>query len=136
MPLVHISLLRGKPREHVLAISDGVHRGLVEAYGAPADDRFQLVHQHDRDDFVYDADYLGLHRTDDLVMIQIVAGNWRDTAKKRALFRAITDNLVRDPGLRPEDVLIVLSPNERDEWCFGNGVASYVTGDETASSVR
>jgi phenylpyruvate tautomerase PptA (4-oxalocrotonate tautomerase family) len=74
-------------------------------------------------------EYLGIHRTDDLVIIQIVAGNWRDTPKKKALFKAITDNLARDPGLRQEDVLIVLSPNARDEWYFGNGVASYVTDE-------
>jgi len=26
-------------------------------------------------------------------------------------------------------VLIVLSPNARDEWSFGNGLASYVQND-------
>jgi phenylpyruvate tautomerase PptA (4-oxalocrotonate tautomerase family) len=131
MPLVRISLIKGKPKDYVRAISDGVHRGLMSAYGAPADDRFQIIHQHERDELIYDTDYLGIHRTDDLVMINIVAGNWRDTVQKKALYRAITDNLVEHPGLRPEDVLIVLSPNARDEWSFGDGLASYVK-DETA----
>ena len=132
MPLVRISLIKGKSREHIRAISDGIHRGLMEAYGAPEDDKFHLVHQHERDELISDADYLGLHRTDDIVVISIVAGNWRATPKKKALFKAITDNLVKYPGLRPEDVLIVLSPNARDEWSFGNGLASYVTDDATA----
>ena len=127
MPLVRISLIKGKSPDHIRAISDGVHRGLMEAYGVPADDRFQLIHQHARDELVYDPDYLGLHRTDDLVIIDIVAGNWRGTPQKQALYRSITDHLVANPGLRPEDVLIVLSPNARDEWSFGNGLASYVT---------
>jgi phenylpyruvate tautomerase PptA (4-oxalocrotonate tautomerase family) len=127
MPLVRISLIRGKSSTHIRAISDGVHRGLMQAYGAPADDKFHLVHQHEPGEFIYDAGYLGVRRTDDLVVVNIVAGDWRDTPKKRALFKAITDNLAADPGLRPEDVMIVLSPNGRDEWCFGNGVASYVT---------
>jgi phenylpyruvate tautomerase PptA (4-oxalocrotonate tautomerase family) len=129
MPLVRISLIKGKAPEHIRAIADGVHHGLSEAFGVPADDRFQLIHQHARDDLIYDPNYLGLHRTDDLVIINIIAGNWRDTAQKKALYRAITDNLVADPGLRPEDVLIVLSPNARDEWSFGNGLASYVQDD-------
>jgi phenylpyruvate tautomerase PptA (4-oxalocrotonate tautomerase family) len=129
MPLVRIALIQGKSPEYIRAISDGVHRGLMDAFGAPADDRFQLIHQHGRDEFIYDSTYLGLHRTDDLVVINIIAGNWRDTAQKKALYRAITDNLVADPGLRPEDVLIVLSPNARDEWSFGNGLASYVQDD-------
>ena len=126
MPLIRISLIRGKSPAYIRAISDGIHSGLVTEFGAPADDRFHVVQQHERDELVYDPNYLGIHRTDDLVVIHIVAGNWRDTPKKKALYRAITGNLVRDPGLRPEDVLIVLSLNERDDWCFGNGIASYV----------
>lgn len=53
MPLVRISLLKGKSPDYIRAISDSVHQSLVEAYNAPADDRFQLIHQHDRDEFVY-----------------------------------------------------------------------------------
>ncbi len=131
MPLIRISLIRGKPREHVRAIGDGVHQALIEAFGVPHDDRFQIIQQLDRDDLVYDADYLGIHRSDDVVFINIVAGNWRDTAQKQRLFRLIADNLARSPGLRPEDVLVVLSPNGRDEWSFGNGLASYVRDDAT-----
>jgi len=132
MPLIHISLLKGKSREHIRAISDGVHRALVETYKVPADDRFHLIHQHERDDLVYDPDCLGVHRTDDVVFIHIVAGNWRDTPTKKALYRAIADRLSKDPGLRREDVQVIISSNERDEWSFGNGVASYIKEPEPA----
>ncbi|WP_337268545.1 tautomerase family protein [Oryzifoliimicrobium ureilyticus] len=125
MPLIRISLIKGKSREHIRAIVDGIHAGLMEAYGAPADDKFHLIHQHEREDFIYNENYLGVRRTDDLVIIHIVAGNWRDTTKKKALYKAITERLVANPALRPEDVLVVLSSNARDEWSFGNGLASY-----------
>ncbi|TWB49608.1 tautomerase family protein [Nitrospirillum viridazoti] len=127
MPLVRISLIKGKPAAHIRAIADGVHQALTDTFGVPADDRFQLIDQHERDTFLYDADYLGVHRTDDLVMITILASNWRDTAQKQALYRAIAENLTRAPGLRPEDVMVVLAPNQRDDWSFGNGLASYIT---------
>jgi phenylpyruvate tautomerase PptA (4-oxalocrotonate tautomerase family) len=126
MPLVRISLLKGKSREHIRAISEGVHQAMVETYNVPAGDRFQLIHQHERDEFVYDPAYLGIRRTDDAVFIHITAGNWRDTGTKKALYRAIADRLEQDPGLRREDIQIVISSNERDEWSLGNGVASYV----------
>ncbi len=126
MPLVRISLLKGKSREHIRAISAGVHQALIDAYGIPPDDRFQLIHQHEPDEFFYDAEYLGIHRTSDVVFIHIVAGNWRDTPLKQALYKAIADRLAANPGLRREDVQVVISPNARDEWSFGNGVASYV----------
>ncbi|UDL94396.1 tautomerase family protein [Lichenihabitans sp. PAMC28606] len=128
MPLVTISLIKGKSRAHIAAISDGIQRGLIEAFRAPATDKFQLVHQFEREDFIYDPDYLDIHRTDDLVIIHIVASNWRDTSQKKALYKAIADNLTEAPGLRPEDVIIVLSPNGRDgeDWSFGRGLASYL----------
>lgn len=127
MPLVRISLLKGQSTAHVRAIADGVHQALVDAYNVPQGDRFQFIHQHDPDEFIYDRDYLGVHRTDDVVFIHIVAGNWRDTATKKALYEAIADRLAANPGLRREDVQVILSSNERDEWSFGNGVASYVS---------
>ncbi|MBS0547283.1 MAG: tautomerase family protein [Proteobacteria bacterium] len=126
MPLVRISLLKGKSPAHIKAIADGVHAALVETFFVPADDRFQLVHQHERGEFFYDADYVGIHRTDDLVFINIVAAHGRDIPTKKALYRAIARNLADDPGLRPQDVLVMISPNDRDEWSFGNGLATYV----------
>ena len=126
MPLVQISLLKGKSREHIRAIADGVHEALIEAYKIPPDDRFQLIRQYEREDFIYDPDYIGIHRTDDVVFIHSIAGNWRDTPIKQALYKAIADRLQRNPGLRREDVQVVITANERDEWSFGNGLASYV----------
>ena len=126
MPLVNIALLKGKSREHIRAIADGVHAALQEAYKVPPQDQFQLIRQYDRDDFIYNPGYLGIHRTDDVVFIHIIAGNWRDTATKQALYKGIADRLTQNPGLRREDVQIIITANERDEWSFGNGVASYV----------
>ena len=126
MPLVNISLLKGKSREHIRAIAAGVHEALKEAYQIPPQDHFQLIRQFDRDDFIYDPDYLGIQRTDAVVFIHIIAGNWRDTATKQGLYKGIADRLTQNPGLRREDIQIIITANERDEWSFGNGVASYV----------
>jgi phenylpyruvate tautomerase PptA (4-oxalocrotonate tautomerase family) len=126
MPLVEISLLAGKPPAYVRAIADGVHRALHETFNAPAEDRFQLIRQYQPGELIYDSDYLGIHRTDDVVFIHIVAGKWRDTATKQGFYKRIVELLREEPGVRPEDVQIILSPNDRDDWSFGNGLASYV----------
>jgi hypothetical protein len=44
---------------------------------------------------------------------------------KQALYRGIADNLVADPGLRPEDVFINLVETSKENWSFGNGIAQY-----------
>lgn len=126
MPLVRISLVKGKPRDHIRAISNSVHEALVEAFKVPADDRFQLIQEHERDDFIYDPGYLGVERSDDLVFIHITASDWRDTPTKTAFYRTLAAKLATSPGLRPEDVLIVLAPNRREDWSFGRGLAQYV----------
>ncbi|MDB6101737.1 MAG: 4-oxalocrotonate tautomerase [Gammaproteobacteria bacterium] len=125
MPLVRIALLKGKSAAHIRAIADGVHQALVDTYGVPADDRFQLIQQHEPDELIYDPDYLGIRRTNDVVFINITASEGRDLATKKALYRAIAARLATEPGLRPEDVQIVISPNKREDWSFGLGSASY-----------
>jgi phenylpyruvate tautomerase PptA (4-oxalocrotonate tautomerase family) len=126
MPLIRIDLIKGKSADQVRAIGAGVHRALVETFSVPADDLFQVITQHEPGRLIYDPDYLGIHRSDDVVFIQIIAGKWRDTATKKRLYRAAVKNLSQDPGLRPEDVLIALTTNDRDDWSFGRGEAPYV----------
>jgi phenylpyruvate tautomerase PptA (4-oxalocrotonate tautomerase family) len=126
MPLVRISLLKGKSQSHIRAIADGVHRALIEAFEAPADDRFQIVEQLDPESLIYDPDYLGVHRSGDVVFIHIFASDWRNTDQKKRLYATIADNLARDPGLRREDVQVILTTNTREDWSFGRGEASYV----------
>jgi phenylpyruvate tautomerase PptA (4-oxalocrotonate tautomerase family) len=125
MPLVRIALLKGKSAAHIRAIADGVHQALVETYGVPVDDRFQLIQQHEPDELFYDPNYLGIRRTNDVVFINITASEGRDLATKKALYRAIAGRLAAEPGLRPEDVQVVIAPNKREDWSFGLGLASY-----------
>ncbi|CAB3768212.1 tautomerase family protein [Paraburkholderia humisilvae] len=126
MPLVRISLLKGRSAEQLRAIADGIHQSLVDTYNVPPGDRFQIIEQREPGEIIYDPHYLGVERTDDVVFIHIVAGRWRDTATKQALYRALATRLSADAGMRPEDVQVILSPTEKDDWSFGNGLASYI----------
>jgi phenylpyruvate tautomerase PptA (4-oxalocrotonate tautomerase family) len=125
MPLVHISLLKGKPPAYVRAIADGVHQALVEAFETPADDHFQIVQQLEPEALIFSPDYLDIERTRDIVVVQIVASETRTTATKQNFYKVLASNLARNPGVRIQDVQVILSPNEREDWSFGNGVASY-----------
>jgi phenylpyruvate tautomerase PptA (4-oxalocrotonate tautomerase family) len=126
MPLVRISLLKGKSNGHIRAIADSVHQVLTEAYEVPADDRFQFVDQYEPEQFIYDPNYLGIQRSKDVVFIHITASNWRDTPAKQRLYQRLAELVSANAGLRPEDVQVILSPNTREDWSFGNGLASYV----------
>ena len=77
------------------------------------------------DSFDYGPDYLGIARSDDLVIIQLTVSNTRTLDQKKALFARISANLTESPGLRPEDIFINLVEVPKENWSFGHGVAHY-----------
>jgi phenylpyruvate tautomerase PptA (4-oxalocrotonate tautomerase family) len=125
MPLVRISLLQGKPAEYRAAIGDAVHRAMVDTINCPPLDRFQVITEHAQGDMVYDPTYLDIARTDGVVFIQITLNTGRSVELKRALYRRIAELLGDNPGVRPQDVLINLVEVAKENWSFGNGLASY-----------
>ena len=125
MPLTRISLRAGKPPAYRRAIMDGVYRAMRETFGVPENDRFMTVSQHDGDDFDYGANYLGIERSDDLVIIQLTVSNTRSVEQKKALYARIVELLGENPGLRPQDVFINLVEVGKADWSFGNGLAQY-----------
>ena len=126
MPLVRVSLRRGKPATYRKAILEGLYQAMRETFNVPEGDRFMTLTEHDHDDFVYDPNYLGIQRSDDLVYIQITVSNTRPTAQKQKLYRRIVEKLTEKPGLRPEDVFINLVEVLPENWSFGHGQAQYV----------
>ena len=125
MPLVRISLRKGKDPAYRQALRDGVYAAMRETFAVPEDDRFILVHEHDGDGFDFSPSYLGMARSDDLVIIQITANDTRTVAQKQALFARIAERLGKEPGVRPDDVFINLVEVKKENWSFGRGVAQY-----------
>ncbi|MGF6709928.1 4-oxalocrotonate tautomerase [Luteibacter sp. W1I16] len=126
MPLVRIDLRRGKDAAYRTALGNAVHDALV-GIGVPADDRFQVIAEHDAEGLVYDAHYLGIERSDDIVIVQITFNDTRTLEQKKALYKAIAENLGKTPGVKPGDVFVSLVEVKKENWSFGNGVAQYAS---------
>ena len=126
MPLIRISMRRGRPASHPAAIVDGVYRALRATFEVPENDLFAVVHQHEAEEFVFDANFFGFQRSAGLVMIQIEVDNTRGVTQKKALFAAIAANLQQEPGLKPDDIFVNLLEVKREDWSFGGGIAQYV----------
>jgi 4-oxalocrotonate tautomerase len=120
-------LMEGKPESYRQKVGDAVHRAMVETINVPPLDRFQVITSHSKSDFIYDAEYLNVSRTDDLIMIQITLNTGRSTEMKKAFYKRVVDLLVQQVKIRPEDVLICLVEVAKENWSFGNGVAQYAT---------
>jgi phenylpyruvate tautomerase PptA (4-oxalocrotonate tautomerase family) len=125
MPLVRICLREGKSEPYRNALADGVHQAMVEAIEIPPQDRFQVITEHSANDLIYDPTYLGVQRSDDIVMVEITLSAGRKPGQKRKLFQRMAEILAKDPGLRPQDLVINLVETAWENWSFGNGEAQY-----------
>ena len=125
MPLVRIDLREGTTPEYRRAIADGVHQAMIEAIAIPAADRFQVVTEYRSDDLIYDANYLDVKRSDQVVFVQITLSTGRKPGQKRALFKRMAELLEKSPGLRKEDLVVNLVEVSWENWSFGNGEAQY-----------
>lgn len=124
MPLIHISLRAGKPEIYRQAIFDGLYRAMRDALGVPEDDQFMTITEYDASNFRYGAAF-GVARSDDLVYIQITVFDSRTGEQKKALFRRIAELLGANPGLRGEDIFVIVLEAAKENWSVGHGLAQF-----------
>jgi phenylpyruvate tautomerase PptA (4-oxalocrotonate tautomerase family) len=132
MPLVRISVLQG-PEGFGRKVGQVVYRTLVDTIDVPRNDNFQVITEHSRETLVFDRSYLGIQRSDGFVSIQITLSEGRSLEKKRLLYRALAERLQVELNVRPEDVFVNLVEVRKENWSFGNGLASYAPEEEAAT---
>jgi phenylpyruvate tautomerase PptA (4-oxalocrotonate tautomerase family) len=126
MPLLRIAHPSGKSTDYAAALSRGVHQAMVECFGVPKDDYFQIVTEHVAGTGVVGpAEFLGIRHSTELVIVQITCAEGRTTDQKKALYKAIAHHLSRDAAVPQNDVIINLVETRRENWSFGNGEAPF-----------
>lgn len=126
MPLVNIDLLEGRTPEELRLVGDSVHQAMTEQLNVPKRDRFQIITQHTPATLQFDRDYLDIERSDQFVMIRVTLAAGRSTDAKTAFYRQLAGLLADRIGLRSEDLAVILVENDRVDWSFGCGQASYL----------
>ena len=126
MPFSRISLLEGKSPAYLRALGDSLHAAMVEAFNVPPKDRFQIIHQHQPHELMFDREYevdpSSPGRSDDFVIIAITTGKPRDAATKRAFYSRLTQRLQESPGIHPRDVMVVVTTAQGEDWSMSGGV--------------
>ena len=126
MPLARIDMIKGKSQEYRQTIGEVVYQAMVDILKAPQDDRFQVIAEHDTENFIYDPSFFGIDRSPDQIFIQLTLVGNRTLEQKRGFYKRVVDDLNERLGLRREDVLINLVATTIEDWSFGNGVASLI----------
>lgn len=121
MPFTRVAIPAGLSSGHKRAIARGVHEAMVAAIGIPEDDFFQLLSEYAPGDFLFDRGFLGMQRSDRMVVVQITLRRGRSDAMKRDLYARVAENLERGAGIRPQDVFVYLGENDFSDWSVGGG---------------
>jgi 4-oxalocrotonate tautomerase len=126
MPLVTIDLLKGRAPHELDEIADAVHDAMIEHLGVPRRDRFQIITEHTPGTLRFDRSYLDIPRSNAFVLVRVTLAAGRTTEAKQAFYRSVAQRLAARPGIPPDDVAIALIENDRQDWSFGRGQASYL----------
>ena len=124
MPLTRIAIREGKTPEYRQALMDEIYEAMRETVQIKDGDRFMAVTEHGAGEFAY-GDFLGVERSGDLVQIQVFWAPGKAVEAKLAMYRKIVERLGKNPGVRPEDVLISVVETAAENWSFGNGEAQF-----------
>lgn len=125
MPLVRIDLLEGNTAEFKSQLGELVYESMLETIGIPEEDKFVVVNDLKAEELIFSTNYLGVDRTDGIVIIQITMNEGRTTEVKKALYKTVADKLNNQLDIRKEDVFINLVEVNKENWSFGNGIAQY-----------
>ena len=122
MPLVTLTVRRGRDAAFKSAVLDAVHNALV-ASGVPQADRFHRVLELSPEDFRFDASYpdLANPRTDDFVLIEVLLSTGRSVKVKRKIVADLIASLRESPGLDPDNVMLVFKETLWENWSFAGG---------------
>ncbi|MBE5097656.1 MULTISPECIES: tautomerase family protein [Priestia] len=127
MPLLRFDIIEGRDEKELKTLLDAAHRAMLEAFGVPERDRYQIVHQHPAREMIIEDTGLGFERSKDLVIISVTSKQ-RTEEQKQALYRLIVKELGESCGIQPNDIMISIVENGNADWSFGMGEAQFLTG--------
>jgi hypothetical protein len=59
-------------------------------------------------------------------MVFLIMRSGRAPEAKKAFYKKVVENLARDPGIDPANVLISIVENRDSDWSFRDGIAQFV----------
>jgi phenylpyruvate tautomerase PptA (4-oxalocrotonate tautomerase family) len=128
MPLLYIDLIEGRTQSEVQRLLDAVHDTVVEAFGVPPRDRYQVVHTHPAHEIITWDTGLGIDRSPRQVVLHVVSRR-RTRAMKEKFYELLASGLAERCGLDPADLIVSITENDDEDWSFGYGRAQFLTGE-------
>ena len=122
MPFVRISLPKKLSLETKNTISESIHQSLIAEFNIPAADYFHVIEELESHQIKYPESYLDISHSDEIIYVQITAGQGRTLEQKKKLYHQIATRIAASTEILINNVIIVLLENNGlENWSFGNG---------------
>lgn len=122
MPLITITLHKGRTAQEKRSIADAIHDALVLS-GVPQTDRFQRFIELSEEDFIYDPTYpnLAQARSQKFIIVEILLSVGRSVKLKKELLKTLISNLKERASISPNNVMVIFKETQWENWAFAYG---------------
>jgi len=132
MPLAKIHVLEGRYDEaRITKVSDAVQAALMNTLRIPPEDFYQLIFEFPKKRFLHTPSFVGLHYTDDLIILDLTFIQGRPKETRLALLKDINARVAAAAGISPDDLMITLYEVPGENISFGRGEAQRATLSRT-----
>ncbi|EIC83812.1 tautomerase family protein [Serratia sp. M24T3] len=124
MPMTRIAIPEQRFTLWRDAISRALQQTLVSSFDIPETDCFQLFDRYQPEERIFDRHYLSgseQGRSEDFLLFQITAGRPRGPEEKQKLYLKLVELLGQSIGIKPQDVMVVITFTQPEDWSFGSG---------------
>ena len=124
MPLAKIHVVEGRYDEPRIAkVSSAVQAALMNTLRIPPEDFYQLIFVLPKNRFLHTPSFVGMHYTDDLIVLDVTFIQGRPKETRLALLKDINTRVAEAAGVSPDDMFITIYEVPGENVSFGQGEA-------------
>src|SRR5215467_6457425 len=124
MPLARIHVVKGRyDQARIAKVSSAIQAALMNTLRVPPEDFYQLIFEFPKDRFRHTPSFVGMHYTDDLIILDITFIQGRPKETRLALLEDLNTRIAVGAGVSPDDMLITFCEIPGENISFGQGEA-------------
>ena len=124
MPLAKIHVLEGRYDQNRIAkVSDAIQSALMDTLRVPPEDFYQLIFELPKNRFLHTPSFVGMHYTDDLIILDLTFIQGRPKETRLALLKDINTRAAAAADVSRDDMMINLYEIPGENISFGQGEA-------------
>ena len=124
MPLAKIHVLEGRYDQNRIAkVSGAIQSALMNTLRVPPEDFYQLIFELPKNRFLHTPSFVGMHYTDDLIILDLTFIQGRPKETRLTLLKDINTRVAAAADVSPDDVMINLYEIPGENISFGQGEA-------------